>query len=1193
MIVRNTARRAGALGRLAGFVSGFAVVMLIHSPVQAFSTRVHMAISNKIRAALIASGDYSIPLKGSDKKVTIPAEDAEAILNYPTYFRAGCVGPDNFIFPAQTDASHAVGHRPYEQCQRLYDNAVMPYERAYALGCFLHGATDAMAHHYVNFLTGETFTLNPLADNRANGFSNVIRHIVAESMIQDAFLDTDPAEFTQESMSHTLPVGYLLRNYYTPTSELWELMGGHQRHKWEEHKAAHPDMPALALLATAGLAPWEHLVLMPIYIEEIDLQIVEFRANLEWELEALKQDSSLQPTPGPDQILGTFDDKTGCDITCPQTYAKYFVHVGLLLERRDAWDDPLPAPIDLVLDKLRQDLHELNFVMVTTIAGLSAKLNEGLVEGQHDEQYNLSPEQQTSLLAPLTEWQAKTFNLDTKTLLYSILPTDLQTLDSLLANTGLNLTAVIENALKVLIDPIKKQINDYIVGQIKEYLEPLLAQLQQLLDPLKKEYTDRLNAASDPALGGNLLQHWKDSGLFYYSFNITAVTLANHGMILPNPDLDDNAEGAGLGPATFDAAYTMFWSQPGLCDYLRDHVFPFGMGMNALITVKKDGKIYKGDAKGDVLVPSGDAPIECHDGAYNKWATAPSETNCFLTTLDVLLTDKKGCMSRGFPPEFHPVDAVCRNLVVPGLPLPPSGTGSLALTLDETQPTELPSAPSVTPPGVAYEAPVPETIVLTPAGEGGCQGGASRHGAWLAALFGGLWLAVRRRRAARAALAVAGVALLAQGCDSADPATGGSRKHAATPPAAEAAESIVEEEEPPGAPEAVADPVGLDEELPIELYPRMHGLRMADEVAGTPGDPEGMTLVEAYGLEKATSSTLVDELGTSVWCGVQARYEGDELVSRLYEVHFDAPNQEWGEIRNPWGPARLRRFRGMEFDDDGLTVNSVVITVNDWPYDPENGTYETWTFQILDGTPRRLLIAGEGRLEAFLEGACAQPTGGLTAHARAFDTGTVENAFCLSGIGFLGNNFDYDVLWKFARAEIEEDLFPDAIAVNEDWVAGAPLMSYFDGSGNNQFALTNVNGFDRHGGTELVDQYNFTVRYTGTITHPGGQLCMREDDQLVEDGLWVYLGGDAGTTTDSDDLFLEVHGFLWSPETGDEPCTVLPKGDIAVEILMIRCAVQIEEVRLEMKLGSGSWKKVGLQPTKPEYPTELFPPVLY
>src|SRR6476469_6062166 len=86
------------------------------SRAEAFSTRVHILLSDEVREALILKGGDTVPLRISGYSVQFSAEDVKALTEQPLAFRAGAIGPDNMVFPGMTDPSHAVGARPYEQC---------------------------------------------------------------------------------------------------------------------------------------------------------------------------------------------------------------------------------------------------------------------------------------------------------------------------------------------------------------------------------------------------------------------------------------------------------------------------------------------------------------------------------------------------------------------------------------------------------------------------------------------------------------------------------------------------------------------------------------------------------------------------------------------------------------------------------------------------------------------------------------------------------------------------------------------------------------------------------------------------------------------------------------------------------------------------------------------------------------------
>src|SRR5690606_8316199 len=118
------------------------------------------------------------------------------------------------------------------------DEAFTEAERAYALGCFLHGATDAVAHHLVNYFTGETFTLNPISAGRASSFENAVGHIVTESIIQSAMVAAYPGAFASAELEHTIPQDFVIRTYFHVDSPIWRRVARDALLRWEQVQAA-------------------------------------------------------------------------------------------------------------------------------------------------------------------------------------------------------------------------------------------------------------------------------------------------------------------------------------------------------------------------------------------------------------------------------------------------------------------------------------------------------------------------------------------------------------------------------------------------------------------------------------------------------------------------------------------------------------------------------------------------------------------------------------------------------------------------------------------------------------------------------------------------------------------------------------------------------------------------------------------
>jgi hypothetical protein len=300
------------------------------------------------------------------------------------------------------------------------------------------------------------------------------------------------------------------------------------------------------------------------------------------------------------------------------------------------------------------------------------------------------------------------------------------------------------------------------------------------------------------------------------------------------------------------------------------------------------------------------------------------------------------------------------------------------------------------------------------------------------------------------------------------------------------------------------------------------------------------------------------------------------------ELQFSSSSLQWVEITNPYGPSRRREHRVFTLAADGKTLKTTVDAPAGWPILPNNGQKRDYEVTVLSGTPRQLVVQGPGGEEVYQEGSYPAPKDGLTATARAFETGPVSDAFCTSGLG----GFDLKLFWDFARGKGSQPVLA------QDTVAGAKLKTWSDPGGTNKFAVIDLDGFSQLGGTDMSDQFNFVVTYTGKVKHPGGLVKMKELNDGVEDGVWAFLGSKVGSSLLSD-LFLEVHGFAWADSTPDEPSLSFSAGDLPVEIIIARCAKQIAPVDVMISLGGGPFTLVGNAPTVPEINDNLFPPGLF
>lgn len=647
-------------------------MLLLPGSAEAFSTRVRIAIANDLRESLIAAGDGTIPLKltSTPSAVTLKPQDIRAIKLYPTAFRGGVVGPDNMAFPAMTDPSHALYQKPFVQCEKLYQSAANDEERAYALGCFAHGAADIVAHHFVNYLAGETFTLTPLAASRTTSYTNVVRHIEAENMVQAALLKAKPGVFAQNELTHTIPTAFVARTYFLTTSELYPYFAGPAQKKLADAKAAAPGKNLVSVAGSAELGVGDHLSLLPVYLGEIDGMRADTRAKLVKTIADLQDRTTtdgarLKVTPGPDGKLGTRDDDTSCSVTCASIYAKYFVSVGLLNPRKDAGGNVLPSAYDKISEKLGGDLRNFVPAYLATIERLSTRINTPLLPGS--DAYDFSASEIPGLFQPMTNWADALTTIDYRTIANAVVPGWLLDIESALQSVNVNIPVpgIIEEILRPFVDPLKNLLKEKLVDKAKGYFEELIAQYKELVPPTKVEFTKRLDLAKDPTLQGALLDHLLESGLYAHSFNLSAAALAAHEAVLP--DVQDTSS-IQLSPVSFDTSYGPEWTQAGTCEYLRKDVFPLGLGAAALLTV-----IDKGGTRKSRIVD--DSPVECHEGSLKAFSATPTPATCTLTNLPALRTSKQGSVSGGFPPILGSTMFSCRNITIPGLTLPPKGAG--------------------------------------------------------------------------------------------------------------------------------------------------------------------------------------------------------------------------------------------------------------------------------------------------------------------------------------------------------------------------------------------------------------------------------------------------------------------------------------------------------------------------------------
>ncbi len=616
---------------------------------EAYSTRLHIVIANHLRDALIQGDGHAIQLIGTNAHVRLSDEDASAIIENPLAFRAGAIGPDNMIFPGMTDPSHAVWQKPFEQCELLYRAALLPEERAYALGCFLHGSTDAVAHHFVNYLSGETFTLTPLKTGREEDYTNVVRHIAVEAMLEEAELKADPNAFAPGTLTHSIPIGFVQRAYLNEESPLYQLLSKRARARYQRARQARPNGLLHDILAISELEPADHLVLAPLYLDWVDESLSLMRGRFKTLQDWTTPDGSvLKVTPGPDGVLGTSDDVAQCSVGCPQLAAEYALYAHLMEPRKDAQGRPLPSAFDKVMGKLRSDLDEFVPAYLKTVDNFSSKLNTPYVKGQQKLDITMVDVDET--FRPITEWALAVGRIDYDVLARAIIPDVWLDLWGHLRKLGIKITP--PEVMKLLVGPyiedLKHEVEERIVGAAKEKIKEFTATYRAQYASAKVEYEERLKA--DSPEGAYILDDLHASGLAAHTFNIAAAAIANRAVVLPTPSNDP----VGMGPASFDTSYSTHWMQAGLCEPIRARVFPYGMGIKGLLTMKKDGQI---------LEPRGtkEPPVECHDGTLGAFTSNPNAQSCEMVELPELVGDPhhRGSITRGYPPEHAANKPTC------------------------------------------------------------------------------------------------------------------------------------------------------------------------------------------------------------------------------------------------------------------------------------------------------------------------------------------------------------------------------------------------------------------------------------------------------------------------------------------------------------------------------------------------------
>jgi len=358
---------------------------------------------------------------------------------------------------------------------------------------------------------------------------------------------------------------------------------------------------------------------------------------------------------------------------------------------------------------------------------VSARLNTPYKLGE--KKLDLDVMEAVDLFRPMEDWVVRVGTIDYDTIGRSLIPDAWNNFFAHLKRFGIRIGPIdiMRNVMGPIIQEMEKAVTDYVVAQGKELFHNYADAYRAQYAGAKVEFEERLRAGS-PADGSTLLDNLEASGLFGHSFNVAAAALADHTAVVPKVSKD----AVGIGPASFDASYSAHWMQVGLCEPLRKKVFPFGLGIRGILSMKgEDGSIR------EALVTD-EARIECHDGSLTKFTASPTKDSCRVVELGALLSDTKhrGSVTRGYPPELSSTPATC--------------------TADEeTSWLTTNDGDDVT---------VQRTTTTTGCGCVAAGSTGTRATGGLAALGAALGLFLLRRRSARAALGIAAAAVALGGC---------------------------------------------------------------------------------------------------------------------------------------------------------------------------------------------------------------------------------------------------------------------------------------------------------------------------------------------------------------------------------------------------------------------------------------------
>ncbi|MBV1858463.1 MAG: MYXO-CTERM sorting domain-containing protein [Nannocystaceae bacterium] len=680
----------------------FAAAALIPDSADAYSVKVHIHIANEIRAELVRNWDAldcdptedaycgkpAIRLLGPGDEtrfVILSEENAQAIRDNPEFWRGGAIGPDNTVFPGMTDPSHAWHFAPFSQCQAMLDATTDSAERAYALGCFLHGITDNNVHHVVNYFTGETFTLFPkdAAQDGELEFSllNVVRHMTVESKIEAALEEARPDAFTTDKLTHRIATDLYRRVYLSPDEEgrgLWHwFAGGLVQRKNDALRAAQldgfdPNMHletsiediresgatieldgrvmdayieflstggSVQVLEPGGLAPYHYVLLLPELVEDVKRLLDIAQAHGEVKLAT---------------TLAQWQADGECSLTCPLLRGRKELYEHLFAEQNGG-----PSRFQQAVDLKKQELDGVTLGYVETVEKLS---NLILTKGAAA----LTAQDISMALAPI-----ETAIDDVSDFPYELLFPSwaVDVIDSVGP-----LREFLEGSVRLITEQFKEQI----LARMSEYTTLLKNQLLSLTPQAVEDLHEKARQLRDiavsqvdqarlDALGLDLsnadaaLKNFGTSVLYMNSFNSVAGALANQEVVFSQAPTSFH----GGGPVSFDASYQVGYTQLSVCDDLAKVFYP--CGTSAIESLQGN---FEACEKLDIISPEMEPNVECHDGDAVDWVDDPNPAQCVRREFDEVLGPEEGHLgsySLAYPPELADRGPECFSPVVPGI----------------------------------------------------------------------------------------------------------------------------------------------------------------------------------------------------------------------------------------------------------------------------------------------------------------------------------------------------------------------------------------------------------------------------------------------------------------------------------------------------------------------------------------------